>query len=212
LLYNAKKTEVEISSEEKKIKEVQCVSVLPTTFTRHYREWHEGDLETQEKLIKLVYRDLCRIARRLLYHEGNAASVQPEMLADDVAVLLLGKPGIGWNDRKHFFLVAAEKMRQLLVDRARHRSAQKRIPSSELIPLDEIQEVFKKNTPNLIDLNEALEELQKIDLQASRIVMLRFFFGSTEEEVADVLGIPLNRVKTDWKMAKLWLRNYLRRQ
>lgn len=183
---------------------------LQTTFTRYYQQWRDGDLDAQEKLIKLVYSELCRMARNYLSQESYAPSLDPRMLADDVAILLLGEPNIDWNNRKHFFLTAAERMRRLLVDHARHRDAQKRIPYPALLPLDKIDDMFSSSNLKLIEINDVLEEFQQVDLRAYQIVKLRFFFGLKEKEVAQVLDISLGAVKNDWKMAKLWLRARLR--
>lgn len=185
---------------------------LQTTFTRYYQQWRAGDLDAQEKLIKLVYSELCRMARFYLAQESYAPSLDPRMLADDVAILLLDAPDIDWNNRKHFFLTAADRMQKLLVDHARYRDAQKRIPYSALLPLDEIDKMFSGSSLTLMEINDALEEFQQVDLRAYQVVKLRFFFGLKEKEVAQVLEISLGAVKNDWKMARLWLRARLRRQ
>lgn len=182
---------------------------LQTTFTRYYQLWRAGDLDAQEKLIKLVYNELCRMARFYLVQESYAPSIDPRMLADDVATLLLGAPDIDWNNRKDFFRTAADRMQKLLVDHARHRDAQKRIPYNSLLPLHEFGDIFSDNKPDLMAVNDALEAFQKIDLRAYQVVKLRFFFGLKEKEVAQVLEISIGAVKNDWKMAKLWLRTQL---
>ena len=188
------------------------MSTLPTTFTRHYQKWREGDSDAQEKLILLVRQEMRRIARQLLRQERDSALLETDMLVDDAVLLLLGKPGKGWNNRRHFLIIAGCQMRHLLIDHARSNKAQKRLAYPNLIPLDDVNDILDQQTPDLDALNEALQEFQKIDERASQIIDLRFFSGLTEAEVAAVLAIPLSAVKNDWKMAKLWLHTYLRRE
>lgn len=182
---------------------------VPTTFSRYYQQWRDGDLDAQERIIKLVYSELCRIAQSYLRKEYYAASIEPAMLADDVALQLLGAPVINWQNRKHFFLTAADRMQKLLVNHARQRVAQKRIPQAAMFPLHEMEDILGEETPDLIALNDALEAFAQIDLRAYYVVKLRFFFGLTQKEIALALDISLGAVKYDWQMAQLWLFNQL---
>ena len=181
-----------------------------TTFSRIYGEWRSGYAEAQDKLIRLVYRDLRRMARRLLQQEGNAGSLQSTLLVNDTCLRLLGEPLTDWENRQHFLLVAARLMRLLLIDHARRVKAQKRLTYPDLLSLDEAGEVIYRTDTDLLALNEALERFEKIDPRASQVVELRFFFGATEKEIAAALGISLITVKREWKTAQVWLYEQLK--
>lgn len=181
-----------------------------TTFSRLYLQWRDGDAEAQDKLIRLVWRDLHRVARRLLQQERDAGTLQPTLLANETCLRLLETSEADWQNRQHFMLVAARQMRLLLIDHARHVLAQKRLRYPNLIPLDESIEIIFDANIDLLALNEALERFEELDPRASRVVELRFFFGATEKEIAEVLGVSLITVKRDWKTARLWLYEMLR--
>lgn len=176
-----------------------------TTFSRLYTAWRQGEADAQEQIIQLVWRDLHRLARNLLRHEPNAKTLQPTLLTSEVCQRLLNTPEFTWQNRQHFFVLAGQVMRHLLVDHARATHARKRLTYPDLIPLDELGDIAVAPNLTVLALHEALAQLALFDLRASRVVELRFFLGLTEKEIAQVLDVSLITVKRDWEAARLWL-------
>ncbi|MFN0124550.1 MAG: ECF-type sigma factor [Blastocatellia bacterium] len=176
-----------------------------TTFSRLYAAWRKGEAAAQEQIIQLVWRDLHRLARNLLRHEQQAHTLQPTLLTSEVCQRLLQTPDFTWQNRQHFFALAAHVMRQLLVNHARATQARKRLRYPDLIPLDEAGELPVAPNLDVLALHEALAQFAALDQRASQVVELRFFFGLTEKEIAQVLDVSLITVKRDWEVARLWL-------
>lgn len=181
-----------------------------TTFSRLYTAWRNGEAAAQEQIIQLVWRDLHRLARTLLRQEQQAKTLQPTLLTSEVCQRLLNTPAFTWQNRQHFFVLASQVMRHLLVDHARAAHARKRLTYPDLLPLEEVGEIAVTANLDLLALHEALAQLAQLDLRASRVVELRFFFGLTEKEIAQVLEVSLITVKRDWEAARLWLLQRLR--
>ena len=155
-------------------------------------------------LLPVVYAELRRLAQSYLQHERPGHTLQATALVHE-AYLRLNKSGeVNWQDKTHFFAVAATTMRRILVDYARERQADKRGNGDEKITLSETV-VFPQRDVNLIALDDALERLSELDGQQSRIVELRFFAGLTIEEAARALGVSAATVKREWTIAKAWL-------
>ena len=163
-----------------------------------------GDRSALDDLLPLVYDELRRLADRYLRRERSDHTLQATALVNE-AYLRLVDQNVPWQNRAHFFGVAAEMMRRILVDHARSHQAQKRGSGGVKLSLDEAINMSDERAADLISLDEALKTLAEFDQQKSRIVELRFFAGLSIEETARVLGIGTATVIRQWKMAKAWL-------
>ena len=163
-----------------------------------------GSKKAAEELIAIVYQDLHRLAVYYFRNEGEQQTLQPTALVHELYLRLLASEPICWQNRAHFFAVAAQQMRRILTDRARARNTQKR-GGGQGTPLAEIVDCAVQNDANLLALHEALGRLENVDQRAARVVELRFFGGLQEKEVAEVLGISVGTVKRDWEFARAWL-------
>jgi RNA polymerase sigma factor (TIGR02999 family) len=163
-----------------------------------------GDRTALDELLPLVYEELRRLADRYLRRERSDHTLQATALVNE-AYLRLVDQNVPWQNRAHFFGVAAEMMRRILVDHARSHQAQKRGSGGVKLSLDEAINMSDERATDLISLDEALQALAEFDPQKSRIVELRFFAGLSIEETAKVLGIGTATVIRQWRMAKAWL-------
>ena len=166
-------------------------------------EWRNGNAAALEKILPVVYDELKRTARRYLRRERCDISIQTTELINEAYLKLVEGRETDWQNRAHFFAVAARVMRNLLVDHARGKQSAKR--DGRKIALDEIQIASPETAVNLLSLHEALNNLAKIDERKSSIVELRFFGGLSIEEIAQVLGVAEITVKREWLKAKAWL-------
>jgi RNA polymerase sigma factor (TIGR02999 family) len=173
--------------------------------------WGGGDREVLDKLIPIVYEELRRQAARYLRRERPGNTLQTTGLVHETYLRLVDQKHVQWQNRAHFFGIAAHLMRRILVDHVRMRTAVKRGGFDLKLPLDEAVAASKEREIDLVTLDEALTRLAEIDEQQSRIVELRFFGGLSVEETADVLGVSERTVKRDWQVAKLWLRREIAR-
>ncbi|HEY6246755.1 MAG TPA: sigma-70 family RNA polymerase sigma factor [Pyrinomonadaceae bacterium] len=167
--------------------------------------WRDGDQHALEKLVPLVYDELRRQAARYLRRERLNHSLQPTALVHEVYLRLINEANVQWQNRAHFFAIAARMMREILVDHARARQAQKRGGTAETIQLDEAVAIAAEPEVNLLELDAALTKLEMIDAQKSRMVELRFFSGLSIEETAEVMGISPRGVNRQWQTVKAWL-------
>jgi RNA polymerase sigma factor (TIGR02999 family) len=172
--------------------------------TRLLLRWTEGDQKALDDLLPLVYDELRRLARSYLQRERSGHTLQSTALVNE-AYLRLVDQNVSWQSRAHFFGIAAQMMRRILVDHARARDAAKRGAGDFKVTLDEDIAVSGARDVDVIALDIALENLAKLDPQQGRIVELRFFAGLSIEETAEVLSISPATVKRDWAMAKAWL-------
>lgn len=177
----------------------------PGEITALLHDARDGDADAAAKLVPLVYRELRRMADRYLRNERIGHTLQPTALVHDALLELLGSQSVDWQNRAHFFAVAAQSMRRILVDYARSHRAEKRGGNFQRISLDNVLVVSREQFGDLLVLDQALDRLQKWDGRLGRMVELRFFGGMTEEETAEVLGISVRTVKRDWKVARAWL-------
>jgi RNA polymerase sigma-70 factor (ECF subfamily) len=173
--------------------------------TRLLVQLRSGNPEAEAELIPLVYERLHRLAARYMRGERPDHTLQATALVNEAYLRLVPQEGRGWEDRVHFFAVASRLMRQILVEHARGRQAGKRGGRAAKLPLDEALEVSPSRSRDLIQLDNALKSLGRLDPQQARVVELRFFGGLTVEETAEVLGISPRTVKRDWRVARLWL-------
>jgi RNA polymerase sigma factor (TIGR02999 family) len=170
-----------------------------------------GDPRASEELLPLVYGELHRLALSFMQDERRQHTLQPTALIHEAWMRLIGDPSPQWNDRAHFVALAARAMRQVLVDHARRRDADKRGGGAVREPLDAALELFEERSTNLLDLDSVLEKLRGLDPQLARIVELRFFGGASNEEIASALGTSTRTVERGWKLAQAWLRSELER-
>jgi RNA polymerase sigma factor (TIGR02999 family) len=179
----------------------------PRDITQMLIAWSNGDREALDELIPVVYAELRRQAARHLRHERDGHTLQTTDLIHEAYLRLVDQKNVHWQNRAHFFAVAAKLMRRILVDHARRRHRAKRGGSGIALPLDEgLVVAAEQSNTDLLALDEGLTRLAAIDLRQTQIVELRFFSGLTIEETAAVLGVSLTTVKDDLNMAKAWLR------
>ena len=174
-------------------------------------EWGNGDQEAFNKLIPLVYRELRQMAHRYQAYQSPGHSLQTTALIHEAYLKLAGQHEKHWQNRAHFFGVAAHTMRHILVDYARSRRAGKRGGG---VPMENIAETViaaNERAANLVALDDALKDLARVDERKSRIVELRYFGGLSVEETAEVLKVSPATVKRDWSLAKAWLHRELSR-
>ena len=183
----------------------------PTDVTALLHHWRDGDWEGHDELFRAVYDELHRQAARYLRHEHAGITLQTSDLIHEAYLRLIDQRDVEWQNRLHFYAIAAKQMRRILVDHARQRHAAKRGGSDLRLPLDEAEAVSVQPELDFVALDEVLNRLAEIDSQQSRIVELRFFSGLSVEETAEVLGVSERTVKRDWHVAKAWLRRELSR-
>jgi RNA polymerase sigma factor (TIGR02999 family) len=174
--------------------------------TRVLVDWSGGDREAPNRLIPLVYEELRQLARQYLQRERDDHTLQATGLVHEAYLRLVDQGTATWQNRAHFFGVAAHVMRRILVDYARSHRADKRGGGWDKLELDEAMAPSGERSVDLIALDDALKDLLALDPRQSQIVELRFFGGLTNEEVAEVLDISPRTVKREWRMAKAWLR------
>ena len=175
------------------------------TITELLIQWREGDKAALDRLIPLVYKELRRIASYNLRRRRPGDSLQTSALINEAYLRLADHRNMHWQNRSHFFAVAAQAMRRILVDHARTRNAAKRQSGRIEVSLDQAADVGQRRGAELIALDDALRELALFDARKSRIVELRYFGGLSVEETAEVLEVSPVTVKREWRLAKLWL-------
>jgi RNA polymerase sigma-70 factor, ECF subfamily len=174
--------------------------------TELLRELSAGRREVAEQLVPLVYRELHHLARLYMARERRDHTLQPTALVHEAYLRLINKHDLSWQDRQHFYAVAAREMRRVLVDLARLRVAQKRGGRDvQHVNLDDALVYSEENLGELLILNDALERLAGVDPRLREIVDLRFFGGLTIDEVASTLGLSARTVTREWNFAKAWL-------
>ena len=173
------------------------------------RRWSDGDVDAREELMPLVFDEVRDIARRYLDGEAVEHTLQPTAVVNELYMKLVRRRSVHWNNREHFFGTAANLIRCLLVDHARHRLAQKRGGGQRPEPLDPTQHLIRSPPREILALHEALDTLESVDRRQHKVVMLRYFVGLTQQEVAQILGVSRATVERDWLMAKLFLRRTL---
>jgi len=167
--------------------------------------WRGGDREALDSLLPLVYDELRRIARHYLQGERSGHTLQSTALVNEAYVRMVVQDFPQWQNRAHFFAVAAQLMRQILVDHARSHRASKRGGDVYKVTLDEAEEQPLATDIDIVALDDALKNLAEMDPQQSRVVELKFFAGLSIEDTAEVLGISSSTVKRDWVTARAWL-------
>ncbi len=174
-------------------------------------EWREGDRAALGRLTPLVYDEIRRIAHRYVQREREGHTLQTTALVNEAYLRLAGKQQINWQNRAHFFAVTAQVMRHILIDYARRRHYVKhggeaqRIAFDEALATEEAVLMTKPRAAELLALDEALDELAKLDPRKSQVVELRYFGGLSLDETAEALEISPMTVRRDWRVAKAWL-------
>lgn len=168
-----------------------------------------GDADAANKLAPLVYAELRRRATAMMRKESSGHTLQATQLVHDAYVKLVQQDRASWNDRNHFFAVASQTMRRLLVDHARGRQRAKRGSGQVKISLDEGLGLTVESDPDVLALDDALTRLQALDPRQAQLVEMRFFGGLTVAEVAEVLGMSKRAVEQEWTMVSAWLRREL---
>jgi RNA polymerase sigma factor (TIGR02999 family) len=173
--------------------------------TELLKESARGDRAALDQLLPLVYNELRGIADRYLRRERAEHTLQATALVHEAYLRLVDQKNVEWQNRAHFFGVAAQMMRRILVDHARAHQTAKRGSGGIKVSLDDVLEISDEQIESMIALDDALKSLEQIDPQKSRIVELRFFGGLSIEETAEALGIGTATVIRQWRMAKAWL-------
>lgn len=177
--------------------------------TQLLHDWSAGKQEARDQLLGLVYEPLRAIAGRHLHRERAGHTLQPTALVNELYLKLVDQRRVAWNDRAHFFAVAAQVMRRILVDHARRRNSEKRGGDVVAVTIGAAVDLAAMENLDVVALDLALENLEKIFPQQARIVELRFYAGLTIDETATVMGISPATISREWTMARAWLRREL---
>ncbi len=178
----------------------------PEEVTQLLNDWGNGDREALDKLIRLVYSELHRLAESKLRRERSDHTLQPTALVNEAYIRLASWSGIKWQNRAHFLAVAASVMRNILVDHSRSHSAQKRGGNTFKVSIDDVSnQLSQEQNLDLEALDNALKLLEQFDPQQCRIVELRYFGGLTHEETAEVMQLSVSTVRRELNAAKAWL-------
>jgi RNA polymerase sigma factor (TIGR02999 family) len=188
------------------------MAMTSSEVTHLLRDWSDGSKEALDKLLPLVYDEARDLARRALAHESPQHTLQPTALVNEVYMRLIDRKTYWWKDRTQFFGCLAELMRRLLVDHARRRRAAKRGGGEVLLPLEEEILPAGRTDTDLVALDDALQDLKTIDPRRYKIVLLWYFVGLTQEEIAQELSISVNTVGRQLRAARLWLQHELDRR
>jgi RNA polymerase sigma factor (TIGR02999 family) len=179
--------------------------VQPADVTELLRRWSGGDVAARESLVPLVYDELRRLARYYLASQRSGHTLQSTAVVHEAYLRLAGRDNVHWENRSHFFAVAAQLMRRILVDHARKRNAAKRGGVHLTLSVDEAVEPSSQRELDLVALDDALKALAELDERQSRIVELRFFGGLSIEDTSRLLEISPATVKREWSTARAWL-------
>lgn len=177
----------------------------PKEITELLNGWSKGDDLALERLMPLVYEELRRMAQHYMRNQKIGNTLQPTALIHEAYVKLAGQQKQNWKDRAHFFGVAAQAMRHILVDYVRSRNSQKRGGDVQKVEFDESLIVSNERAAGLVELDEALTKLAGLDWRKSRVVELKYFGGLSNKEMAEVLNVTSKTITRDWQFARSWL-------
>lgn len=182
------------------------MSTRPTgTVTRLLQQWHNGDQEALDQVTPILYDELRLLARRYLRMERADHTLEPTALVHEAFLRLVDQRAVDWKSRAHFFGIAAQAMRRILVDHARRQTAAKRGGRQTRVTLEDAAAITDEGTLDLVSIDDALNRLAELDGRQAKVVELRFFAALDNREAAVVLGVSPATVKRDWRMAKAWL-------
>ena len=171
--------------------------------------WSQGDEAALAQLTPLVYHELHRLARRYMRSENPGHTLQTSALVNEAYLRLIDQKNVSWQNRSHFFGIAAQLMRRILVDHARSQARQKRGGHAQRLSLDATAILTKERVVDLVAIDDALTKLAEFDPQKSRIVEMKFFGGLTNDEVAECLNVSSRTIEREWRKAKAWLKGAL---
>lgn len=183
----------------------------PHEVTQLLLDWRNGDNQALEKLTPLLFDELRRLAESYLRRERVNHTLQATALVNEAFLQLLGNSPVDWQNRAHFFGIAARLMRQILVDHARSHAACKRGSGQDALPLNEALEVPGGRAADVVALDDALRDLATFDARKSRVIEVRYFGGLSIEETAEVVGISIATVRRELRMAEAWLYRQMQR-
>jgi len=183
-----------------------------SSLSRLLKRWSDGDRDALEQLTPLVYAELHRMAERHMRKQPSSHTLQTTALIHEAYLRLLGQKEKRWENRLHFFGVAAQAMRHILVDYARAAKTDKRGGETRPVALDEAAIVTRQRAADVIALDDALAELARLSPRQGRVVELRYFGGLSVEETAEVLNVSIDTVTRDWRQAKAWLHRELNKR
>jgi RNA polymerase sigma factor (TIGR02999 family) len=175
--------------------------------TELLHHWSNGDQGALDELLPIIYGELRKVAHQYLHREHAEQTLQTTALVNEAYLKLIDQRSVNWQNRAHFFAIAAQAMRRILIDNARKRRAAKR--EGEKISLDDVAVISSDRSEHFLALDEALQKLEELDSQQSKIVELRYFGGLTIEETAEAMNLSPATVKREWAMARAWLYSYL---
>jgi len=182
---------------------------LPAEVTQLLSRWSGGDRQAFDDLMPLVYEELRRMAHRHMANERADHTLQATDLVNEVYLKLKDERAGHWKNRSQFFGLASQMMRFILVDYARRNTRAKRGGGAQQVTLDDAMLVSESKAGEMIALDEALQKLEKFDKRKSEIAVMRFFAGLTVAETAEAIGVSVETVTRDWRLARAWLRNEL---
>lgn len=188
------------------------MEVNPEGLTQLLIEWRKGDKAALDQLIPLVHQELRRLARRYMGRERRDHTLQTSALINEAYLRLVDQKGTPWQNRAHFFAVAAQVMRHILIDHARSHQFEKRGGGAQKVSFDEGGALTDERASEIVALDDALTSLATVDARKSRIVELRFFGGLNIEETAEVMDLSPTTVQREWRAAKAWLRRFIEGQ
>ena len=175
--------------------------------TQMLKDWGDGKEEALNRLMPLVYEELRRQASLFLSKERSGHTLQTTALIHEAYIKLIDQTHVNWQNRSHFFAIASQAMRRILVDHARTRHREKRGGAAENLPIEHALHIgTPQKSVDLMALDEALERLAKFDPRQVKIVELRYFSGLSIDETAEIIGVSNATVRNDWNMAKAWLK------
>ena len=177
--------------------------------TRLLVEWSDGNQAALDALMPIVHAELQKLAHSFMRRENSAHTLQTTALVNEAYLRLIDQNRVQWQNRTHFFGIAAQMMRRILIDHARKHEFAKRGGGAIKISLDDVAEISDEKAAEMIALDEALSELAEIDARRARVVELRYFGGLSNDEISTILKISVNTVMRDWNLAKAWLHHAL---
>ena len=197
--------DVKTCMREERLRYTGAASLMAQQVTDLLLAWGDGDQAALDQLIPLVHAELRRIAARHMARERAGHTLQPTALVNEVYVRLVDVDRVKWQNRAHFLAVSSRLMRRILVDFARSRSYRKRGGAVERVAFDDNAVIDIGRGHDVLALDDALDALARVDARQSQIVVMRFFGGLTNDEIASALGLSAATVMRDWKLAKTWL-------
>ncbi len=188
------------------------MSLTTVEITELLDRWSDGAQGALDELVPLVFNDVRELARRALEKEPQGHTLQATALVSEVYLRLEGRRSVQWANREQFFGFLSQLIRRILIDHARGRKRTKRGRGVRPLPLDDVFGLAETRHPELLALDDALEDLARLDPRQARVVEMRFFIGLTHQQIAGVLGVSLATVNREWRTARMWLERALSRR